>query len=423
MEGIQKPGPIELPAGIRWFMLALVFFTACCGLVELVCRKVAVLHRDRDPYIYPFLREHYPDFLLLRPRFNFFHSAAFFSTSRGSPFMYPAPVGVVYRLFYAMPNGGLSTFLGFVLLSFTVAGLLFGRALQRRGMPHVLAYLVPPSVLLLSFPVWFELKQANMEIMLWILITAGVALFLAGRGYPAAVCFGIAASMKIYPLAYLGLLLIRRQYRQITVALTVGIATTVASLWVVGDSIGPAWQRVSEGVTKFRFLYMLHKRREMAFDHSLLSVIKLPMHPFPTPERFAPILTVYLVFVFILGFVLFFFRIWRMPAINQILFLTVACILLPPVSFEYTLLHLFVPLGLLTLFVVDVTRHGEPMPSGVRPAMACFAILLAPLSEVALLGRQLDGQIKAGALVVLLFVAATRPFMHRSTNEGRDSHA
>jgi hypothetical protein len=400
-----------------------VFFIACCEFTELLCRRVKALNLDRDPYISPFLREHYPDFLLLRPRFAFFHSASFFTVPNGTPFMYPAPVGVLYQLFYAMPHGGLRVFLGFIVLALAIAGRMFGRALHRRGVAAVAAYGVPLAVLFLSFPVWFEFKQANMEIVVWVLVTGGVVCFLRGRGYSAAACFGLAASMKIYPVAYLGLLLIRRQYRQIAWGLAVALAATVSSLWAVGASIGPTWQRVSEGIDHFRSLFILNKRPEMIFDHSFLSLAKILMHPSPHPERFAPLLTLYLALMCCLGMYLFFFRIWRMPVINQVLFLTVACIFLPPVSFEYTLLHVFVPLGMLTLLAVDLARRGVPMPSGVRPALLCFLVLLAPLSEVSLLHHQLDGQIKALALAVLLVVSFTRPFAYPSMDDGRESHA
>ena len=400
-----------LPGDLRWFLGILLALNVVCLGAEVVCRYVAALGLNRNPYIFPLLREHFPDFLWFRPRFDFFHSMQFFVVHRGNDFMYPAPVGVVYKLFYLAPHGGLGVFLGFIGACFVTAGALFARVLWRHQLGARSAVFFSSAALLLAFPVWFEIRQANMEIVIWVVVTGGVALFLAGRGYPAAVCFGLAASMKIYPLAYLGLFLVRRQYRQIVVGLGAAVVATVGSLWLLGGTVGPAWAKVNEGVQRFRYEYVLQKRVELPFDHSLLSVVKLAIQRFPTPERFAPVVTIYMTVALLAGTLMFFLRVRRLPTTNQILFLSIACAVLPPVSFEYTLLNLLMPLALLVLLSVDHARRGGTTNvPGVRPAFVCLAILLAPLSEIVVDGQRIDGQLKTVLLVVLLIVTLRYPF-------------
>ena len=106
----------------------------------------------------------------------------------------------------------------------------------------------PSAVLLCSYPLWFAAKQANMEIVIWVFLAAGLACLLKGRGYSAAGCFGIAASMKIYPIIYLGLLLVRRQYREVIFGAVTAAVVTLASLWAVYPNLLVSSRRISAGV-------------------------------------------------------------------------------------------------------------------------------------------------------------------------------
>jgi hypothetical protein len=236
----------------------------------------------------------------------------------------------------------------------------------------------------------------------------GLVFFLTNRGYSAAACFGLAASMKIYPVVYLGLLLVRRQYRQIVFGVGVLVVTTMVSLWLVYPSISVASREIDKGLDTFRVMYMLHKRVELGFDHSLLSLVKYPIKPFPVPEKFAPVLSVYLITVAVSGIALFIFRIRRLPVINQIVCLTVACVFFPPVSFEYTLMHLFVPLALLVLLSIDLARRNRTMP-GLNACFCCLVVLLGALPELIVMQHRVGGQVKAIVLGILFYLALRYP--------------
>ena len=91
-------------------------------------------------------------------------------------------------------------------------------------------------------------------------------------------------------------------------------------------------------------------------------------------------------------------RIRKLPLLNQILALSVCAVLLPPVSFDYTLVHLLVPVGLLCLYTA-------PMPwravAGLRLCLVCFALIFNVDAFVSLHWR-LAGEFRAVVLVVLL---------------------
>ena len=107
------------------------------------------------------------------------------------------------------------------------------------------------------------------------------------------------------------------------------------------------------------------------------------------------------------GIIVYFDVIRKLPVVNQVICLIVATILLPPVSYDYTLLHLYVPWALLLLVAVESRRRHV---AGLTAAMVCCAILFAPVTELIVHGQSYGGQVKACALVGLGLIALVRKF-------------
>ena len=391
---------IALPWNLNFFAMALLFLAALCFFVVLFCRTEPSL--NVDPFNLPWFGEYYPDLLKLKPRFAFFHSREFF-TVPGATYLYPAPNAVIYKLFFLVSGSHpIKWFFGLCLSAYAFAGALYSRALMRRGVPLPEGAAFTIFTLLCCYPIWFELKQANIEIVTWILISSGIALFVSGRSYGAAICFCLAGSMKVYPLIFLGLLLERKQGRQILAGLATFGLVTLVSTWLLCPDFTYSWRRVQTGVDLFREQYMLRYRYETAMDHSLFATAKSFWHPLPAAPTLAPVLTAYVALSAMAGIVLWFTRIRRQPVFNQILALTIASILLPPTSFVYTLQHLLAPLALFTLLLVDAARLGIRLPQS-KAYLTGFLLLLAPIPEFINRGARLDGRMKS-LLLLFLFV-------------------
>lgn len=399
-------GDNSLPAPIRVFVRLLAGLTALCLLAELVATNL--LHLPY-PYNWPLMPRQDPfrDFYLYKPRYAYFHSAAFFSFP-GPPYLYPASASVVYRFFYLFPHS-TAVFLTTLCVTFAVAGVLVGRGLVRRGLPVRIVAPLLITVAACSYPFWFEFEQANIEFTMWVLIVAGLWAFLRNRGYTAAVCFGIAGATKIFPLVFLGLFLARRQYRAFVATIAVTIATTLTSLWLLCPDLAVSWRETQRCVAAFRSIYMLHYE-QVGFDHSLFALSKAVLLPIdaltrggrPGVEAVARMLAIYLPLVAVIGTALYFAKIRRLPVVNQIMCLTIASILLPPVSYDYTLIHLYAPWALL---VFAVTEARERLSPGTTGALVCFAIMFAPETELIMHRRSCGGQIKSLTLVVLFLLA------------------
>jgi hypothetical protein len=386
------------------FLLAFV-----CVLVERFCKYVLHLH---EPYDYPFPTRlaTFWDFLLYRNRFQHFHHPDFFTVDPAMTFLYPAPMAVLYEIFFRFHAAALAVFLSFIAGSFLVTGILLGRAMLRRGVSTLKVGAFIAANLLLSYPMWFDFKQGNMEIGVWVVVALGVWAFCKGRGYSAAACFGIAGSMKIFPLVYLGLLLATRKYREVVFAGIAAIAATLISLWLVGSDIPETWRHIQAGVALFRFSYMLHYHPgEIGFDHSAFSLVKCWLHRRGISEIPSGVLNAYLAIAAIAGTALYFLRIRYLPLINQVLCLSVASILLPPVSYDYTLMHLYIPWAMLVLFAQDQWQSGRNV-AGLTAVFIALAILVSPESEFIHHIDHVGGQIKALALIALMFLGLKYPF-------------
>ena len=380
----------------------------CLG-VELFCLKV--LHLDNPMYTWPLRKEipRFPDLMFFYPRFRYLHTAQFFAELPGVPqVMYPAPGVVVYSALYAFAPHMLAAYLSFGIGAIAFAAVLWVRALHRRGMAIGTAAAVAGVGLMCCYPVWYALSQANLEIVVWVLLAGGTALFLSGRGYAAAVCFGAAASLKLYPAVFLVLPLLRRQYLQAMAGAVAGAVLSVASLLFVGPTVSVAYHGVQRNLNLFRRLYMLQVRNESGLDHSAFGLMKLLVRHH-SPEWMSPWLTLYLAVMALVALVLLIWRARQLPAVNQVAFCTLVCVLFPPTSFEYTLLHVMTIFGLLVLVAVDAGRKGRRIP-GLHAAVLLCAATMASLPELIYHVLQLDGAVKCLLLIALLGVCLRYPF-------------
>lgn len=400
----------SLPAPLRLFLFGSLLLTALCGITEVFCKLVLHLH---FPYTFPIIDPGAVsmDLLSLRAHFEHVHQRDFFDVAR---FAYPAPMAIPYVVFFSLPDHARLLYYSFSALVIVSAGVVFGKEFIRRGMASRTAVLFLVATFLLSYPFWFQLKQANMEIVIFALIAAGVWSFFREHFWLAAACFGIAGSMKLFPVVFFGLLVARRQFRQIAFGLVVAAAVTVFSLWMLYPSVAYSWKRTNEAVGGFRTDYVLHTRLDHFFDHSLWAFCKAVFLPAASPEKLSGAANVYLACVFVLGLGLFFWRIQQTPFVNQVICLTAAALLFMPVSFDYTLIQLYTPWAFLAFVALDSARKGRRVP-GLNAALLCLVFLCAPLTELIVQGATLEARLKTLALMALFAIALRYPFALQPT--------
>ena len=396
----------SLPKPLRLFALSSVVLTVIALVTRWVCAHLLGL-RDYPYGLYALPHDgDGVDLMNFYVRFQQFHSMGFFSPGAGSMYAYPAPVALLYWVFYRVRYAQIP----FLLVTAAIMAWLawqFVQALHRRGLARRAALLFVGIACLCSYPFYFEFTRANMEIFMWLFAAAGVYAILRERPWLGAALLGVAISMKLYPFMLLGLLISRRQYRQAAFSIAVAAAVTLLALWLICPDVRFAWQNINAGVAQFQTKFVIaYWPAYIGVDHSLFGVFKRALGDIPHP-RYAHLLAWYTRLGAAAGLLVYVLRIRTLPGINQVLCLTVASILLPPVSFDYTLIHLYTPFVLWALYVVDRSRRGQaslPGGSGLLAISACFVLLLSQVGEVIWHGDRLGGQIKAVVLLAL-FVA------------------
>jgi len=416
---------IALPPELREFLWVSISLTLLSVIYCVVQRFV--LHRSY-PYDWPLFNpvERFSDFTIYQHRFASFHTAAFFAPP-DFPFTYPAPMALLYEVFFkfAKPHC-LAAFLAFIALSFFIPAMLFGRALARRGLSRTAATAMALSTLLLSWPAWLLLDRANVEIFVWVAITLGMWAYCRRREGTAAALFGVAASLKLFPIVYLALFLNRRGLPKLLIGLLTFTVVTLTSLWIVGPTFSAACHGIYSGLEFIRVHYAaMFLPNDTGLDHSLLGLAKTLIAIVRGNHAYRSLhtaLALYLPATAILGSLLYWFRIRWLPATNQILALCIVSILFTPLSADYTLIHLYCPFALCCFAAIDAWREQHVVP-GLRNLFLCFAFLLSTESFFIVIGHRYEGQVKCVVLVVLLNLALRYPqpwpLVSESRMEGR----
>jgi hypothetical protein len=143
----------------------------------------------------------------------------------------------------------------------------------------------------------------------------------------------------------------------------------------------------------------------IGFDHSLFALLKLLLRPLHLP--LTGLLHVYMPFAGLVGVLLYFIRVRKLPLANQFLFLTTMSILIPPTSFDYTLVQLYSPFAVLLFAVID-DRFIR-----MTPMFVTLGFLFTPTNFLFLHGEGFAGQIKAILLTALICFTVQRPASRR----------
>lgn len=324
----------------------------------------------------------------------------------GYPWYYPAPGALAYGLFYAVCRGGdwrpgyvlyaLVVLVAGLGAAFRLSGAMEARALSRKTARNFVF-----STLLLSWPIFLSLQRGNLESVFWFVLALAILMVRKEHWRTAGVLLGLAAAFKIYPAFCFALFLRKRRWKEVVIGLAVmGIVTLLALRYMEADVIFAA-KNVSAGVRAWTKLYAVGSRGgQMIYDHALFELVKLFL---PPGQRY--MLTVYGLIVGTLATVLFFGRVMWMPLTNQVLFLVVASVFLPPASFDYTLQNLYIPWTWIVLGLLEGDgERGRRWPALV---MVLFAIEFAPVSFITWYGFSVGGVIKGVALLALLVVTVS----------------
>jgi hypothetical protein len=342
----------------------------------------------------------------------------------GPGYGYPAATVYLFLIFIRLSHNSLAAYLVAALAAFVVSTLLFSahvHRLSRDGLAQVAIWLT----LVAGFPAWFLIDRGNIEVFLWLFVLLGIVAFIRNSPYIGALLFGLAASMKIYPLIFLLLFLPRRQYK--AAALGVFAFCALSCLAIVGinpHNIGETLDALSRNAIIVRNAYFVHMNPgEIRFDHSVFSIERQLVDLYlkarhilatgnePTFESSTRVYGILAPLAFI---VLYVARLRRLPLLNQFMALTLCSILLPYISGEYTLVYVYLIFAVFLCFLLTDVKAGLSALTRTRAnlIMSSFAVVIAPLSFLVVkTSSGFSGQIKSMVLLLLLAVILETPML------------
>ena len=399
---------LTLPPALSYFCFTLLTLTWVNVAVELFCKFVLHLHY---PYTWPFVApiSRFNDLLDQLPRIVGIHTQAFLH--QPNQLHYPAPGFAVYWLFSLTGRFALAAYMMLAFLLVATALWLLGRGLFRSGLSLPATRGLLAVLLLTSYPFWFLIHTANMELVVWLFTLIGVSTFYKRRFGWAAACFGIAAAIKIYPLAYLLLFLDFKRpafWLRAVQGAAVAVVATLASLWLMSPNIARSWQYVHQGNAQFvREDSIALRSGIVGYDHTLWALLKIVL---PQTQHHAALLTLYLVTAALSVAALWLLRVRNLPLVNRVLFVALASVWLTPTSYDYTLVHLYAPWALLALVCV---RSSNRSPS-VYIALGCLAVIFTAQGYIIYDATHYGAQAKTFAMLTLMILTTTAPLVGRS---------
>jgi hypothetical protein len=413
----QADERVALPGVLRWFWALSVVAFLLMILVSYLERRAGIPLSTRGPLPDPL----FGDLLEYLPTFKLLHTPEFFTNAGKHAVAYPPFGAALFAFLYAFGHPVIC-YLTIAGLGFVAAVLLVRRGLIRCGIAATVATLLPATILIVSFPFEALLQRANIELFVWIFVSAGVCMIFLGRDNWAAALWGAAAAIKLYPILLLVLFLRRDKLRPLSVGCASFALLSLASLRFLSPDVALAFQGSARNVAGYQgvrtAMWNLH---ELAANHSAFEWFKLIGGALPVSAQ--SLSKLYIVCGGLAFALAYFGRARRMPLLNQLLVVIPFMVLLPPVSYYYTLTNLYAPWVALAYLAIRAKGLGVEV-RGLRSTILLFVPVFAAFSiftfrKVLLFGGLIQSLVMVCILIAALQHAFTLPEEQMEQNGGR----
>jgi hypothetical protein len=306
-------------------------------------------------------------------------------------------------------------FLPFGLRSGTVLGLVLFIAVFLTWVARHLKGATPVATVrnvvvfsFLTYPFLFELDRANPEMFVFMFLAAFFGCYATPRHYWGLAALAAAIAMKVLPGVFLVLLLCDRRWKDTLLVGTLAVGLNLVSAVVLPGGFSHNIDRWLFQTTDFYQTEMVIGNGGLMFGNSLWGVGKVALGTvhsslhatWPLSEAFTKLQLPYLLACFA-AFVLLVIYVVRYETVwwKRVTLLAFALILLPYVSADYRLLHVFFP------FFMFINSEERGRFAKFHTIM--FALLLIPKGYVHLYPvRDVTIQVILNPLIMLAMIAA-----------------
>jgi Glycosyltransferase family 87 len=397
--GVEAASGVRLPWVLRVFWVASVVWFGLAVMRAWWGWRVGLRADEWNPLAGAW----FADLMEYVPVFRLVHTAGFWAGVEGSRVAYPPFGAVMFAGFYATGRPVVA-YLAMVVVGLVAAGWGVRRRLVGLGIGREVAGWFVGTVVVTSFPIWGMVQRGNIELVVWGFCAAGVWAWWRGRDDLAAVLWGLAAGVKLYPVVLLVLLLPRRRLRAFGAGVGTFVGVSVASMVWLGPSLKVAWRGAVANVFGYQGVrvgeWSMH---ELAANHSAFGWVKVLAVVFGW-DAGRLVMGYYCVGAVVFA-AMFFGRLWRMPRANQLLGVSVFMVMLPVVSYFYSLVHLYAVWVVLVFVAVRASRDGVRV-RGLGVAMVMFVGVFGSFTLLTWRGVWMFGGLVQACLLGVLFVCA-----------------
>ena len=261
----------------------------------------------------------------------------------------------------------------------------------------------------LSYPLLFSLDRGNFELLVFAFLLIFLYYYNKGKYLESAIFLAMASALKIYPAIFLLLFIKDKKYKEILITIGTIAGLTLASLLFFKGGIWKNLQyllnfsNISNNWVFNSFL-SIDKDTLVQRGVSLLTFIKIIVHQMDIPlpvfisQNFLSLyyILVAIIFLPIAYYVVFVEKVlWK-----NVTLLTISMLLLPTLSADYKLMHLYLPLFLfinareinrmdivylISFAILLIPKNYFFLQNVVSDASQCHDISLAVTTNIAIL--------------------------------------
>ncbi len=297
--------------------------------------------------------DRFADFYIL-PSINFDLNPYFRDTPSAQ---YPL-VNVFGYLFSLLPQK--YSFLFFALITSTAFIFLAYMILWGRENPLPSKFILVLSIVILSYPFLFTIDRGNIEILLFVFLLLFLFFFLKNNIGLSAFFLSFAIAMKVYPVVLLLLYVPQKKYREISLSIGLAALLTFGSLALFTGGLFANIQFLVYGsnLSSGNLILFTGTKNMVQRGVSLFTLFKIfliesgRISHINMPKFLSLYIKVaVLSFAPVAAYVVFIEKIfWR-----QVALLIFAMLLLPQISADYKLIHIYLPLF---LFILSEEHSG-----------------------------------------------------------------
>lgn len=287
-----------------------------------------------------------------------------------------------------------------VVLSLFFFYVMFKTFRFKKGLSLTNSWAFAALFTLTSYPLLFVLDRGNSEGMVFVFLCFFVYLYVNRKYILSSLPLAMAIGMKLYPVVFLVLFLSEKKYKEFFYGIFFAAIALLAPFLFMKEPLSVSLGGFLKGINDFNMLYTNNHLGifDILFNHSLFNVVKAVNTLYWFIADFGFVVRFYSfavvgIFVVLAAYVIFYEKIlWRKMTI-----LCIAMISFPHVSFDYTLINMYIP------FLLFFMTKEKSYSMNVLFSFL-FAVLLIPKSYF-----MIDGKINLATflnpLIMFLMIA------------------